>query len=145
MDIDRARHLRRKKQPAQADCIHIKKREIYLSDAADLQKTVNLLSNFPGLKVSISDRKSLLVCYHLGEYSLEKIESLLLAHGFCLDDSWLMRVSRWFAYFSENTEIHNIEQPERLLKQSNQIYSTIWDEHLHGDEDKTPEDLRKQG
>jgi hypothetical protein len=45
--------------------------------------------------------------------------------------------------FSEETELDNLQQPERLIKKSNEVYIKAYEHHPHGDHDDTPPDVRE--
>lgn len=85
----------------------------------------------------------LIVRYSIMEHSLEEIEAMLRREGFVLDDGLYSKLVRALVYFSEQTQRHNLESPERLIKQSHEVYVQAWDQQLtHGDHDATPAELR---
>lgn len=86
---------------------------------------------------------TLVVRYSVLDYSLESLEDALREAGFALDNSLYSKLMRALVYFCEETQRHNLESPERLLKQSNKVYIQAWDHHVHGDHDETPPDLRE--
>lgn len=97
-----------------------------------------------GLAVESGRRPlSLVVRYSIMEYSLEGLESALVEAGFHLDQSLLTRLRRAFVYFCEETQRHNLLSPERLVKQSNEVYIKAYGHHPHGDHDDTPPELRE--
>jgi hypothetical protein len=67
----------------------------------------------------------------------------LQVQGFHLDGSLLAKIIRALVYFCEDTELHNLRCPQRLIKQSHEVYIKAWDHHLHGDHDDTPPELRE--
>ncbi|THF62339.1 hypothetical protein E6C76_18640 [Pseudothauera nasutitermitis] len=81
--------------------------------------------------------------YSVLEYSLESIEDALSEAGFRLDNTLYMKLVRALVYFCEETQRHNLESPERLLKKSNEAYVQAWDQHAHGDHDDAPPELRE--
>lgn len=83
------------------------------------------------------------VRYSVLDYSLEALEDALREAGFALDNTLYSKVVRALVYFCEETQRHNLESPERLIKQSNEVYIQAWDHHVHGDHDETPPDLRE--
>ena len=101
-----------------------------------LQAVSHLLVE-PGL-----DPLILWVTYSIEHHRFEEICSLLASMGFLLDESIYFRLLRAFWRYSEETQWHNLHSPERLIKQSSEVYVQAWDRHLHGDHDETPEDLR---
>ncbi|MDO6385517.1 hypothetical protein [Uliginosibacterium sp. 31-12] len=102
------------------------------------------LQNQPWLHVEPGvHAESLHVCYDLAHYSLRGIEQALEAEGFCLDDSLISRIKRSLTHFCEETRSRNATAPQRLIKQSNQVYVKAWEHHPHGDRDETPPELRE--
>lgn len=110
------------------------------------EKAVVALERLQGLKV-VSDPRprpfSLFIEYSVLDYSLELIEDALRDAGFHLDNSLYIKLVRALVYFSEETQRHNINAPERLIKRSNEVYITAYDQHPHGDHDDTPVELRE--
>jgi hypothetical protein len=84
------------------------------------------------------------VVYDLHEHSLEELESVLEDMGFHLECALLNKLVRALIYYSEETEIHNLDAPRRLLKKSqNEAYTRAWERHPHGDHDDTPPEWRE--
>ncbi len=84
------------------------------------------------------------VAYDLHDHSLEELESALEDKGFHLDCSLLNKLIRALIYYVEETEIHNLDAPTRLLKKSqNEAYTQAWERHPHGDHDDTPPEWRE--
>ena len=84
------------------------------------------------------------VAYDLHDHSLEELEDALVDKGFHLDCALLTKLVRALHYYVEETELHNFEAPERLLKRSqNQAYIQAWERHPHGDHDDTPPEWRE--
>jgi hypothetical protein len=97
-----------------------------------------------GLQVERGEREcSLLVRYSVLDYSMEALEDGLREAGFVLDHSLYMRLLRALVYFAEETQRHNLLSPERLIKQSNEVYIQAWDRQEHGDHDDVPVELRE--
>jgi len=86
---------------------------------------------------------SLIVRYSVLDYSMEGIETGLREAGFVLDNSLYMKLVRALVYFTEETQRHNLLSPERLIKQSNEVYIQAWDKQAHGDHDDVPVELRE--
>ncbi|MDR2112237.1 MAG: hypothetical protein LBQ62_03910 [Candidatus Accumulibacter sp.] len=88
--------------------------------------------------------RSIAVIYDLHEHSQEELESALESMGFHLACSLLDKLIRALIYYSEETEIHNLDAPRRLLKKSqNEAYTRAWERHPHGDHDDTPPEWRE--
>jgi len=83
------------------------------------------------------------VRYLLTDYTLEGIEERLQARGFHLDNTLYSKLVRALVAFSEQTQLRNLQTPERLLKQSNEVYVQAWEHHPHGDRDEMPPELRE--
>ena len=90
-----------------------------------------------------SKPRSLLVSYSILDYSLESIERALTDAGFHLDNALYVKLVRSLVYYVESTQRHNLSSPERLIKQSNEVYVKVYDQHPHGDHDDTPQELRE--
>ena len=123
-----------------------KEREIRFTALPPGQAERALLSLRPlkGLHVAPGGRaRSLTVSYSVLDYSLEMLEEALRDAGFHLDNSLYMKLVRALVYFCEETQRHNLESPERLIKQSNEVYIQVYDQHPHGDHDDTPLEFRE--
>ena len=90
-----------------------------------------------------ADPLCVVVRYSVLDYSLETLEDALREAGFALENSLYVRLVRAIVYFSEETQRHNLLSPERLIKQSNEVYIQAWNHHAHGDHDDTPPELRE--
>lgn len=97
-----------------------------------------------GLQIERTDQPlSIVVRYSVLDYSLETLEDALRDAGFALENSLYFKLVRAIIYFSEETQRHNLLSPERLIKQSHEVYIQAWDHHEHGDHDDTPPELRE--
>jgi len=109
-----------------------------------VEQACSALRALRGLTARPADRPdAICVVYSILEYSLESLENALSDAGFHLDNSLLTKLVRAFVYFAEDTQIHNLRSPERLIKQSNEVYVKVYDHHPHGDRDETPLELRE--
>lgn len=86
---------------------------------------------------------ALVVRYSVLNYTLELLEEALVNAGFQLDRPLLVRLHRALIYYVEDTQVHNLRSPERLIKQSHEVYINAYAAHPHGDHDDTPPDLRE--
>lgn len=101
-----------------------------------------LLEGLEGLRVIMeAHRNRLLVTYHVCEYTLEGLETALSSQGFHLDNSLLSRFRRALAYFCESVQRRNLIADEPEIK-SHQAFMRVYELHLHGDRDDTPEEWR---
>jgi hypothetical protein len=110
-----------------------------------VREAADFLGGLAGLEIvpSAADR-SIAVVYDLHEHSQEEIESVLEDMGFHLETALLAKLMRALIYYSEETEIHNLDAPRRLLKKSqNEAYTRAWERHPHGDHDDTPPEWRE--
>lgn len=108
------------------------------------ERALSLLTALPGLGVSrCVEPDRIQVRYDLAHYTLRWIESYLEEQGACLDASLLSRIKRTLVYFCEDTLTRNAKAPQRLIKQSNQVYVKAYEHHQHGDHDDTPPELRE--
>lgn len=105
-------------------------------------RALNLLQGMEGLEVAAGDDANYLrVRYQVCEYTLEGLEMALASQGFHLDNSLLCKLKRALAYFSESVQRNNIEANEPDIK-SQQAFMKVYELHLHGDRDETPEEWR---
>lgn len=110
----------------------------------EIERALNFLQGFPYLIAEAGRAPdSLHLTYDLAHYSLRQIESALEAEGLHLDDSLISRLKRSLTHFCEETRCRNATAPQRLIKQSNQVYVKAYEHHPHGDHDDTPPELRE--
>ena len=101
-----------------------------------------LLEGLDGLTVmTAADGCRLQVRYHVCEYTLEGLESALVEQGFHLDNSLLTKLKRALTYFCEGVQRRNVAANEPDIK-SQQAFMKVYERHLHGDRDDTPEEWR---
>jgi hypothetical protein len=121
-----------------------KNREIVFHSlpAGQVERALALLRGLEGLEASAgTDAYTLLVRYHVCEYTLEGLETALASQGFHLDNSLLSKLRRALAYFCESVQRRNVEANEPDIK-SQQAFMKVYERHLHGDSDETPEEWR---
>lgn len=105
-------------------------------------RALSLLKGLDGIEVSVgSVANSLQVRYPISLYTLEGLETALASQGFHLDNSLLTKLKRALAYFCESVQRRNMAANEPDLK-SQQAFMKVYDHHLHGDRDETPEEWR---
>ena len=123
-----------------------KSREIRFKDLPPGQ-AVQARRSLAALKgVRVTDGKhhlELVVHYNVLDYTLELLEVALQNAGFHLDRPLLVRLHRALIYYVEETQVHNLRSPERLIKQSHEVYVKAYAAHPHGDHDDTPLELRE--
>jgi hypothetical protein len=114
-----------------------KLKESQIAEAFALLGTLPKLEIAPGtLPNGIS------VWYEITDHSMEELENLLIDRGFHLENTLYCKLIRALVYFTEETQMRNMGQPERLIKKSHEVYSKVWEHHPHGDHDDTPPELR---
>ena len=106
------------------------------------ERALLLLAGLEGLEVTIgADIRRLQVRYHICEYTLEGLETALASQGFHLDNSLLCKLKRSLAYYCESVQRRNVAANEPDIK-SQQAFMKVYERHLHGDSDETPEEWR---
>ncbi len=90
------------------------------------------------------ERRTVGVAYDLREHSLQEIEGALEDKGYHLDNTLMSKMMRALIYYVEETQLHNLDAPHRLLKKSqHEAYTHAWERHPHGDHDDTPPEWRE--
>ncbi len=90
------------------------------------------------------ERRIVGVAYDLYEHSLQELETTLEDRGFHLDSTLMSKLMRALIYYVEETQLHNLDAPDRPLKKSqNEAYTHAWERHPHGDHDDTPPEWRE--
>ena len=124
-----------------------KERTICFSEIppGQVHEAMSFLGGLPGLEVRVAAQAFCLdVAYDLLDYSLEDLENILIDKGFHLDSTLLTKMMRALFYYVEETELHNLDAPERLLKKpQHEAYVQAWERRPHGDHDDTPPEWRK--
>jgi hypothetical protein len=125
-----------------AHCHHIMR--FAAEPAGQLARALAVLGQVAYLRVEMGRHADTLsVSYALSHHSLRELEAYLTEQGFVLDQSWVSRIRSAFAHFCEDTQARNASSPQRLIKQSNQVYVKAYEHHPHGDHDDTPVELRE--
>lgn len=127
-------------QPADLD----KTREIVFHPlpAGQAERARDLLHGLDGLQAELHDPLSLRVRYSVRLYTLESLEGALQAQGFHLDNSLLPKLKRALVHFCENVQRENLAINAPDVK-SQQVFARVYEKHLHGDRDDTPEEWRE--
>mgnify|MGYP000095909125 CR=1 FL=1 len=90
------------------------------------------------------ERRSLGVGYDLRAHTLAELEASLEDKGYHLDNTLLTKLTRALIYYVEDTQLHNMDAPEKRLKRSSQeAYVKAWEQRPHGDHDDTPPEWRE--
>lgn len=123
-----------------------KTREIVFHDlpAGQAARARELLDGLDGMQATVKAEcgKTLVVQYKVTQYTLQGLEKALEAQGFHLDNSLLQKIRRALIYFCENVQRENlaINAPDA---KSQQVFARVYEHHLHGDKDETPEEWRE--
>ncbi|WP_018606198.1 hypothetical protein [Uliginosibacterium gangwonense] len=108
------------------------------------ERAVELLSRIPGLGVAQTHTGcGVRISYDLAHHTLRGVEAYLEGQGFHLDASLFSKLKRALVYYCEDTQCRNAKAPQRLIKQSDQVYIKAYEHHPHGDHDDTPLELRE--
>lgn len=89
------------------------------------------------------NNRSLDVTYDLTRHTLRELDEHLVDKGYHLDNTLLTKLTRALIYYVEDTQLHNIDAPEKRLKRSQEAYVKAWENHPHGDHDDTPPEWRE--
>ena len=110
-----------------------------VTDAATFLASVDRLKVEPDV-----DHRCIGVAYDLREHTLQEIEATLEDRGYHLETALLNKMMRALIHYIEETQLHNLEAPDRPLKKSqNEAYTQAWERHPHGDHDDTPPEWRE--
>ncbi len=121
-----------------------KTREIVFSamPVHQAEAALALLDGMQGMRVEAGRHpNSIVVHYDVCAYTLEKLESALLAQGFHLDNALLQKLRRALIYFCERNQRDNLSVPPSQQK-SAKPFVEAFQHHPHGDQDDTPEEWR---
>jgi hypothetical protein len=151
MTPERARQLaHRVPHPGHAAAVpehgSVKRREIRFTKMPPGQskKAAELLAGMEYLEVANGPHpRGITVRYDLIDYTYQGLEKALRNLGYHLDNSLYCKIVRALVYFTEETQLRNLKEPARLIKQSNQVYIKAYQHHPHGDRDDTPVELRE--
>ncbi len=121
-----------------------KRREIVFHPLppGQLQRALALLTAMPRLTVSVLGERMLQVQYCVADYTLQDLENQLLAQGFHIENTLLIRIKRALVYYAERVQLENMDKPEVRTK-NYQAHVEAWDKRPHGDRDETPVEWRQ--
>lgn len=121
----------------------MKTREIHLSPARpeQLQMVCAYLNCLDGVKAQLA-QGHVVASYSIMQHSLEEMEELLLKRDVMLDDSILHKIQRKLIYHLEEVQQENLRIPDRNNR-NREIFVKVYEHHLHGDHDDTPEEWRE--
>lgn len=108
-------------------------------EASDFLSTIEQVEVEPHV-----ERRAVAVAYDLHQHSLQELEGALEERGYHLDNTLMSKMMRALIYYVEETQLHNLDAPERPLKKSqHEAYTRAWERHPHGDHDDTPPEWRE--
>jgi len=121
-----------------------KRREIVFHPLppGQIELALALLMQVPGIKVMELGNLGLQIEYCIADHCLEDIEALLLAQGFHLEGSLLIRIKRNLAYYCERVQRENLGKPAPRTK-NYPAHMEAWTKRPHGDHDETPAEWRQ--
>jgi hypothetical protein len=123
-----------------------KEREIAFSKfpPGQVPEATDNLSRLEKLEIDARhERRAIGVAYELTDYTLRELEDHLVDKGFHLDNTLMSKIVRALIHYVEDTQLHNLGVPERLIKKSHEAYIHAWEQHPHGDHDETPPEWRE--
>jgi len=88
-------------------------------------------------------KRAVEVDYDLSDYTLRDLENHLEERGYHLDNTLMSKLVRALIHYTEDTQLRNLQAPERLIKKSHEAYIQAWEQHPHGDHDDTPPEWRE--
>ena len=92
----------------------------------------------------VQTKRAVGVDYDLTEHTLRELEDHLTERGYHLENTLLNKLVRALIHYVEETQVHNLEAPEKPPKHAQQeAYVTEWEHHPHGDHDETPPEWRE--
>jgi len=84
------------------------------------------------------------VDYELTQHTLQELETHLEDQGYHLDNTLMSKLVRALVHYVEDTQLHNLQAPEKRIKRSaTEAYAQAWEHHPHGDHDDTPQEWRE--
>lgn len=92
---------------------------------------------------ALLQKRAVEVDYDLADYTLRELEDHLVDRGYHLDNTLMSKIVRALVHYAEDTQLRNLQAPERLIKKSQEAYVHAWEQHPHGDHDETPPDWRE--
>lgn len=109
------------------------------------KRACELLDGLDGIKACLDESRGDLVLnveYNVCYYTLESLENALLLQGFHLEGTLLQKLKRALVYYCEKVQRENlaINAPDA---KSQQVFARVYEHHLHGDSDETPEEWRE--
>ncbi len=112
--------------------------------AGQAERARELLDGLDSIQAStkLECRRTLVVQYRVTHYTLQGLEKALETQGFHLDNSLLQKLRRALVYFCENVQRENLVTNAPDAK-SQQVFARVYEQHLHGDKDETPEEWRE--
>lgn len=124
----------------------IKQRDILFAKfpPGQVPEAADQLARLERLAVAAAvERRAVNVRYALTDYTLRELEAHMEDKGFHLDNTLMSKIVRALVHYVEDTQLHNLDAPERLIKRADEAYVHAWEQHPHGDHDDTPPEWRE--
>lgn len=121
-------------------------REVVFHDlpAGQAERARALLDGLDGIQARLEGERActLIIQYNVRHYTLQGLEKALELQGFHLDNSLLQKIRRSLIHFCEQVQRENLLINAPDVK-SQQVFARVYEQHLHGDKDETPEEWRE--
>ncbi|HMM53598.1 MAG TPA: hypothetical protein PKC23_01125 [Candidatus Desulfobacillus sp.] len=112
--------------------------------AGQAREAAELLAGVEHLEVAEGPHpRGITIDYSLLDYTSKGLEAALVGIGYRLDNSPWRKLVRGLVHFVEETQLRNLTEPARLIKQSNQVFIEAYQHHPHGDHDDAPPEARE--
>lgn len=120
---------------------HLKSRTLTLADEQQTAHAATLLARQFGITALSGDRGQLSLHYALDACTLAQLLAALDQAGILLAAHPLQRLQCRLACYGEQVQLDNLHCPRHDTK-SREAFCRVYQQHLHGDRDDTPEELR---
>ncbi len=126
-------------------CYIQKRREIifHATPPDQVERALPLLEGLPHLTARVCGPLGIEVRYCIQEYTLQALEAGLVAQGFHLGTSLLLKLKRALIYYVERVQRESLRVPDAQTK-NYQAHVEGWGKRPHGDHDDTPKDEWRQ-
>jgi len=106
-----------------------KKREIQFSKfpPGQVPEAADDLQRVDELEVEAKyEKRALGVAYDLRQHTLRELDEHLVDKGYHLDNTLMTKLTRALIYYVEDTQLHNMDAPEKRLKRSCSSMNWKW-------------------
>lgn len=121
---------------------HFKCRTLKLADANQTACAARLLAEHCGIRTRADELGGqLTLLYALPQHSLVQLLAVLDQAGIRLAPHPIHRLQCHLACYCEQVQLDNLQCPPTATK-GREAFSRLYQQHPHGDQDETPEELR---